>query len=107
MDYEVLILSNISESYEKNKSSDNSINIVENAIIEGMSKSSKIITSASLILIGVFIPGIFSQSPQIQEICIGIASAVFIDATIVRLFLVPSFMMLMGKLNWWNPFKKL
>lgn len=108
MDYEVLILSNISENYEKNKSlNDSDNNKIQNSIVEGMSKSSRIITSAALILIGVFIPGVFSQSPQIQEICIGISSAILIDATIVRLFLVPSFMMLMGKLNWWNPFKKL
>lgn len=110
MDYEILILSNINESYEKSNYSPNiEENLdekikIENAIIEGMSKSSKIISSAALILIGVFIPGIFSQSPQIQEICIGITTAILIDATIVRLFLVPSFIMLMGKWNWWNPF---
>lgn len=99
MDYEILILSNISEYYEKTKD-------VKQSIIEGMAKSSQIITGAALILVAVFVPGIFSSSPQIQEICIGISSAVIIDATIVRLLLVPSFMMLMGKWNWWNPFRK-
>jgi RND superfamily putative drug exporter len=97
MDYEVLILSRINESYQKNQE-------VKTAIIEGMSKSGSLITGAALILAGVFVPGIFSSSPQIQEICLGISSAVFIDATIVRIFLVPSFMMLMGKWNWWRPF---
>ncbi len=98
MDYEVLILSRINEAYQENKD-------VKSAIIEGMSKSGSLITGAALILVGVFIPGIFSSSPQVQEICLGISSAIVIDATIVRILLVPSFMMLMGKWNWWNPFK--
>lgn len=98
MDYEVLILSRITEHYEKTEN-------LQESIIEGLSKSSSLITGAALILTGVFIPGIFSSSPQIKEICIGITTAIFIDATLVRLILVPSFMMLMGKWNWWNPLK--
>ena len=97
MDYEVLILSRITESYENTGD-------VKNAVVEGLAKSGSLITGAALILLGVFIPGAFSSSPQTQEICIGITSAILIDATIVRLLLVPSFMMLMGKWNWWNPF---
>lgn len=98
MDYEVLILSRITEHYEKTED-------LKESIIEGLAKSSSLITGAALILTGVFIPGIFSSSPQIKEICIGITTAIFIDATLVRLILVPSFMMLMGKWNWWNPLK--
>ena len=98
MDYEVLILSRISESYEETKN-------VKSAVVEGLAKSGSVITGAALILLAVFIPGIFSSSPGIKEISIGIISAILIDSTIVRLFLVPSFVVLMGKWNWWNPFK--
>jgi RND superfamily putative drug exporter len=99
MDYEVLILSRITEVYEETGN-------VKTSITEGLARSSAVITGAALILLGVFVPGIFSTSSIVKEICIGISSAILIDATIVRLFLVPSFMVLMGHWNWWNPFKK-
>ena len=99
MDYEVLILSRITEVYENTGD-------VKEAITEGLARSSSVITGAALILLGVFIPGMFLSSPVAKEICIGVTFAILIDATIVRLFLVPSFMVLMGKWNWWNPFKK-
>ena len=95
MDYELLILSRITEYYKQT-------NIVKESIIEEIAKSSSIITGAALILLGVFIPGIFSQSQAVKEICLGISAAIIIDATIVRLILVPSFMMLMGKYNWYK-----
>lgn len=98
MDYEVLILSRITENYKKTGN-------VKESVIEGIAKSSSVITGAGLILLSVFIPGIFASSSIVQEICIGITSAILIDTTIVRLVLVPSFMMLMGKWNWWNPLK--
>ncbi len=93
MDYEVLILSRITEHYHLTGN-------VKEAVVEGIAKSSYIITGAALILLGVFVPGIFSSSPLVKEICLGISSAIVIDATIVRLILVPSFMMLLGKYNW-------
>jgi RND superfamily putative drug exporter len=97
MDYEVLILSRITEVYEETSD-------VKASVIEGLARSSAVITGAAMILLGVFVPGIFSSSPIVKEICIGISMAILIDATIVRLFLVPSFMVLMGHWNWWNPF---
>jgi RND superfamily putative drug exporter len=99
MDYEVLILSRISEEYYKT-------NDEKNSIIKGLSKISSLITGAVLILIGVFIPSAFSSSPLTKEISIGILTALVIDASLVRLVLVPSFMSIMGKLNWYSPFKK-
>ena len=95
MDYEVLILSRVSEEYKRTGD-------VRAAVIEGLARSGSVITGAVLILLGVFLPGCFSSSPQTQEICIGITVAILLDATIVRLFLVPSFMMLLGKWNWWR-----
>lgn len=94
MDYEVLMLGRIHEHYMEHGK-------VKPAIIEGLAQSGSLITSAVLILLGVFLPGCFSSSSQTQEICIGIVSAMILDATLVRLFLVPSFMTLMGHWNWW------
>ncbi len=99
MDYEVLILSRISESYENTGDT-------KTAVVEGLARSGSLITGAVLILLGVFVPGIFSSAPMTKQICVGITSAILIDATVVRLLLVPSFMMLMGKWNWWTPFSK-
>ncbi|PIQ23962.1 hypothetical protein COW36_05435 [bacterium (Candidatus Blackallbacteria) CG17_big_fil_post_rev_8_21_14_2_50_48_46] len=99
MDYEVLILSRISENYHRHGQ-------VREAIVEGLARSGSVITGAVFILLGVFIPGIFSSSPQTQEICLGISAAILLDATVVRLLLVPSFMMLLGRWNWWRPGKK-
>lgn len=96
MDYEVLILSRISENYHRHGQ-------VREAVIEGLARSGSVITGAVLILLGVFIPGVFSSSPQTQEICLGITAAILLDATVVRLLLVPSFMMLLGRWNWWRP----
>ncbi|MEK7432818.1 MAG: MMPL family transporter [Cyanobacteriota bacterium] len=98
MDYEILILSRITEEYHKTKN-------VEKSIIKGLSKSGSLITGASFILIGVFMVGCVSPLPQVKEICLGMVSAIIIDATIVRIIMVPSFMMLMGELNWIS-FKK-
>lgn len=96
MDYEVLMLSRVSEWYQRTGK-------VNEAIVQGLARSGAVITGAVLILLGVFIPGMFSSSPQTQEICIGIGLAILLDATIVRMFLVPSFMALLGRWNWWNP----
>lgn len=99
MDYEVLILSRISEGYQAHGK-------VKEAVIEGLARSGAVITGAAIILLGVFLPGVFSASPLVQELSIGISVALILDATILRLFLVPSFMLLLGRWNWWNPFKK-
>ena len=99
MDYEILIMSRITEVYEARGD-------VEEAIVEGLARSSSVITGAALILIMVFVPGLFSQSAIMKEISLGIIAALVLDATIVRLLLVPSFMMLMGKWNWWRPGKR-
>lgn len=99
MDYEVLILSRISEGYHAHGD-------VAEAVIEGLARSGAVITGAALILLGVFLPGIFSASPLVQELSIGISAALILDATVLRLFLVPSFMLLLGRYNWWSPRQK-
>jgi RND superfamily putative drug exporter len=96
MDYEILIMSRIQEAYLRGKD-------LEEAIVEGMSRSGSLITGAVLILLGVFATGIASSSPQTQEVCLGLSAALLLDATVVRFLLVPALMRLMGRWNWWTP----
>lgn len=99
MDYEVFLISRIQEEYSK--SLDNTA-----ATIDGLTSTSKIITSAALIMIVITGAFAFTDVMPVKQIGIGIAIAVAIDASIIRLLLVPSLMKLFGKWNWWMPFRK-
>lgn len=99
MDYEVFLISRIQEEYEKGATN-------TKATIEGLVSTSKIITSAALIMIVVTGAFIFTDVLPVKQIGAGIAIAVAIDATIIRLMLVPSLMKLFGDWNWWLPFQK-
>ncbi|MCA0985051.1 MMPL family transporter [Halobacillus yeomjeoni] len=96
MDYEVFLISRIHEFYLNGK--DNTT-----ATIEGLATTSKIITSAALIMIVITGAFAFTDVVPVKQIGIGIALAIFLDATIIRLLLVPSLMKLMGDWNWWLP----
>jgi uncharacterized membrane protein YdfJ with MMPL/SSD domain len=96
MDYEVFLLSRIKERY--NATHDNRA-----AVAGGLSDSAKTISSAAIIMVLVFLIFAMAGLPQVKEIGVGLAAAIFLDATIVRLILVPSTMELMGKWNWWLP----
>ena len=76
------------------------------ATIDGLVSTSKIITSAALIMIVITGAFAFTEVMPVKQIGVGIAIAIAIDATIIRLMLVPSFMKLFGDWNWWLPFKK-
>lgn len=99
MDYEVFLISRIREYYLE--TGDNTY-----ATIEGLAGTSKIITSAALIMIAITGAFAFTGVVPVKQIGIGIAVAIALDATIVRLLLVPSLMKLFGKANWWMPFKQ-
>lgn len=99
MDYEVFLISRIQEEYTKDYDNDR-------ATVEGLSATSKIITSAALIMIVITGAFAFTDVRPVKQIGVGIAIAVAIDATIIRLVLVPSLMKLFGKWNWWLPFRK-
>lgn len=99
MDYEVFLISRIHEFYQETKNNHYST-------VEGLANTSKIITSAALIMIVITGAFAFTNVMPVKQIGIGIAIAIFIDATIIRLLLVPSLMKLLGELNWWFPFKK-
>lgn len=99
MDYEVFLISRIYEFHKE--TGDNT-----HSTIEGLANTSKIITSAALIMIVITGAFAFTDVMPVKQIGIGIAIAIFIDATIIRLFLVPSLMKLLGEWNWWFPFGK-
>jgi RND superfamily putative drug exporter len=96
MDYEVFLLSRIRERYEKH--GDN-----RRAVAEGLASSAPTISSAAFIMVAVFTVFVFTGVPSIKEIGLGNAVAIALDATLVRLVLVPATMQLMGKWNWWIP----
>jgi len=96
MDYEVFLLSRVKELHDAGVSNDEAVRL-------GLQRSGRIITSAALIIIVVFMGFIFGQLLVIKEVGFSLAVAVLIDATLVRMLLVPATMTLLGKHNWWAP----
>jgi uncharacterized membrane protein YdfJ with MMPL/SSD domain len=96
MDYEVFLMSRIRERYMLH--GDN-----ERAVAEGLSTSARTISSAALIMTAVFGVFVLTGVPSIKELGLGCAVAIALDATLVRLILVPAAMKLMGGWNWWMP----
>ncbi len=96
MDYEVFLLSRIRERYEAH--GDN-----KRAVAEGLSSSAATISSAALIMTTVFAVFVLTGVPSIKELGLGNAVAIALDATLVRLILVPAAMQLLGAWNWWLP----
>ena len=96
MDYQVFLVSRMHEEWVK--TGDN-----ERAVTVGQAETGRIITSAALIMITVFASFMFGGEKIIKEFGLGLASAVFIDAFILRTVLVPALMHLFGKSNWWLP----
>ncbi|MDQ3128118.1 MAG: MMPL family transporter, partial [Chloroflexota bacterium] len=96
MDYEVLLLSRVQEAYRR--TGDNTASVAE-----GLSRTAGVITGAALIMVVVFSAFALAESITIKSIGVGMAIAVFVDATIIRVFLVPATMRLMGRWNWWAP----
>ena len=96
MDYEVLLLSRIQEAYRR--TGDNTASVAE-----GLAKTAGVITGAALIMVTVFAAFALAEVITIKSIGVGMAIAVAIDATIIRVLLVPATMRLMGRWNWWAP----
>ncbi|MCX4755864.1 MMPL family transporter [Kitasatospora purpeofusca] len=96
MDYEVFLLSRIREVYLR--TGDNST-----AIVEGVSRTARIITSAALIMVAVFLSFAVTEDPSTKMFGLGLATAILVDATVVRMVLVPATMTLLGRANWWLP----
>ena len=96
MDYEVFLISRIREEYVR--TGDNT-----EAVARGLAGTGRVITSAALIMIVVFLAFVASPVPSLKMLGLGLAVAILVDATIVRMVLVPATMALLGKANWWLP----
>ena len=96
MDYEVFLLSRVREEYRRH--GDNT-----RAVIEGIAGTGRTITAAALIMVAVFSGFVLGSDPAVKMMGVGLATAIFLDATVVRLVLVPAAMKLLGDANWWLP----
>src|SRR5438093_1998927 len=98
MDYEVLLLSRIQEEYRR--SGDNTA-----AVASGLERSGRLITGAAAIMVGVFVAFALADVVIIKSVGLGLAIAVALDATLVRALVVPATMRLLGRANWWAPWR--
>jgi uncharacterized membrane protein YdfJ with MMPL/SSD domain len=96
MDYEVFLLSRIRERWATHGDT-------QRAVAEGLQSSARTITSAALIMVAVFAVFVGTGVPSIKELGLGCSIAIALDATLVRLVLVPAAMELLGRWNWWLP----
>ncbi|GGS45626.1 membrane protein [Planobispora rosea] len=96
MDYEVFLLTAVRQAYLRH--GDNS-----RAVAEGLGTTGRVITSAALIMVSVFVAFIAYPDPMVKIFGVGLAVAIAVDATIIRGFLVPATMVLLGRYNWWCP----
>ena len=98
MDYEVLLLSRIQEEYRR--TGDNVA-----AVAMGLERSGRLITGAAAIMVGVFVAFALADVVIIKSVGIGLTIAVLLDATLVRALVVPATMRLLGRANWWAPWR--
>ena len=96
MDYEVFLISRIREEYLKDGNT-------SRAVSDGLAKTARVITAAAAIMVVVFLAFLAAQDVFLKLFGIGLAAAIFLDATVVRMILVPAVMQLLGKWNWWIP----
>jgi len=96
MDYEVFLVSRIREEYLKDGDT-------RRAVADGLAKTARVITAAAAIMVVVFLAFLAAPDVFLKLFGIGLASAIFLDATIVRMVLVPAVMQLLGDRNWWIP----
>jgi RND superfamily putative drug exporter len=96
MDYEVFLLSRIKEHYDRHRN-----NAV--AVADGLAATARVITAAALIMVCVFLSFVIGDDRSLKMFGLGLAIAVAVDATIVRMLLVPATMELLGDRNWWIP----
>jgi putative drug exporter of the RND superfamily len=96
MDYEVFLISRIREEYLKDGNT-------RRAVADGLAKTARVITAAAAIMVVVFLAFLAAPDTFLKLFGIGLASAIFLDATLVRMVLVPAVMQLLGSSNWWIP----
>lgn len=96
MDYEVFIVSRMKEAKDRGATNNE-------AIVEGLSHTGGVVTSAAVILVGALSGLVFGHFAGLQELGVGLGLGILVDATIIRCLLLPSVMVLLGKWNWWMP----
>jgi uncharacterized membrane protein YdfJ with MMPL/SSD domain len=96
MDYEVFLLSRIKEEYDR--TGDNTASVAR-----GLAHTARVISAAAAIMVVVFLSFVLGADVSVKQIGLGLAVAVLVDATVVRLVLVPAIMELLGRANWWLP----
>ena len=96
MDYEVFLLSRIREEYDR--TGDNAL-----AVADGLASTARVITAAALIMVTVFGSFVLGDATTLKLFGLGLATAILVDATVVRMVLVPATMELLGDRNWWFP----
>jgi len=96
MDYEVFLLSRVREEWLRTGDA-------RASVPNGLAATARVITSAALIMICVFLSFVLVDDPTVKMFGLGLATAVFVDATIIRMVLVPATMELLGDANWWLP----
>ncbi|HEY7456199.1 MAG TPA: MMPL family transporter [Solirubrobacterales bacterium] len=96
MDYEVFLISRIREEYLRDGDT-------RRAVADGLAKTARVITAAAAIMVVVFLAFVASPEVFLKLFGIGLAAAIFLDATVVRMVLVPAVMQLLGARNWWIP----
>ena len=96
MDYQVFLLSSVQEGWH-------SFHDNRRAVVAGIGSTGRVITSAALIMVSVFVSFVPNPDPVVKMFGVGLAAAVLVDATIVRALLVPAVMTVLGRANWWLP----
>lgn len=96
MDYEVFLLSRVREAWQQTADPHRSVAL-------GLASTARVITAAALIMVSVFLAFVLNDNVVVKMLGIGLATAVFVDATVIRLMLVPALLSVCGKWNWWLP----
>jgi putative drug exporter of the RND superfamily len=94
--HQVFLISRVREEYERTGDT-------RRAVTRGLARTAKVITAAAAIMIAIFTTALLGPDVSVMQIGLGMAVAVLIDATIIRMVLVPAVMELCGKANWWMP----
>jgi RND superfamily putative drug exporter len=96
MDYEVFLLSRVREDYEATDDA-------RGSVVRGLASTGTVISSAAAIMVAVFLGFATEADVLLKMLGLGMASAILLDATVVRMVLVPATMSLLGRANWWLP----
>ena len=96
MDYEVFLMTHVREQYKETGDP-------HEAVVHGLATTARVITSAAMIMVSVFLAFVINGDPTVKQFGLGMAVAVAVDATVVRCVLVPAIMSLLGSVGWWLP----